>query len=125
MSDPILDTNFNDPNRPNDYSRSPFYDKEPLPNATATLVLGICSIVTCFCYGIPGIACGIIALLISKESVRMYKENPDRYRDWPNLNAGRICAIVGIVLGALYILFIIAYLGFIGYFIMNNPNGLN
>jgi M penetrans paralogue family 26 len=81
----------------------------PLPNATATLVLGICSIVTCFCYGIIGLACGIIALAISQKSVKMYKDDPTAYSGWQNLNAGRICAIIGIILSALYLIFLGVY----------------
>jgi M penetrans paralogue family 26 len=119
MSEPILDSNFQNPER----RQHSYLQKDPLPNATATLVLGICSIVTCFCYGIPGLACGIIALVISKKSVELYKEDPDRWSDWPNLNAGRICAIIGIILGALYLIFIIVYFAFIGTMIMNAPGG--
>jgi hypothetical protein len=37
-----------------------------LPNATATLVLGILSIVVCF-------ICGIIALVISNKDIALYK----------------------------------------------------
>ena len=36
-----------------------------LPNATAALVLGIISIVGALCYGIVGIICGIIGLVLA------------------------------------------------------------
>ena len=42
-------------------------DQQKLPNATAVLVLGILSIVTCCCYGIPGIVAGIIGLVLYKK----------------------------------------------------------
>jgi hypothetical protein len=64
-----------------------------LPNATATLVLGILSIVVCF-------ICGIIALVISNKDIALYKANPELYSaaSYNNIKAGRICSIIGIVL---------------------------
>ncbi len=64
-----------------------------LPNATATLVLGILSIVVCF-------ICGIIALVISNRDIALYRANPENYAatSYSNIRAGRICAIIGIVL---------------------------
>ena len=41
---------------------------QSVPNATAVLVLGIVSIVTCFCYGIIGLACAIIALVLEESA---------------------------------------------------------
>ena len=46
--------------------------QQPLPNATPVLVLGILSIVMCFCYGILGLILGIIALVLSASSKRLY-----------------------------------------------------
>ncbi len=39
-------------------------NQKNLPNSTAVLVLGILSIVGCIFYGIPGIICGIIAIVL-------------------------------------------------------------
>jgi len=80
-----------------------------LPNANATLVLGILSIATCWCYGFLGVIMGAIALIISSNSVKMYKANPGLYSDYGNLRAGRICAIIGLSISGLIVLsFIIA-----------------
>ena len=68
-----------------------------LPNATLTLILGIASIVCC------GPITGIIALIVSAESNRLLKENPDGYSDSGNHKAGRICAWIGIGLTVVYI----------------------
>ena len=87
---------------------------QKLPNATATLVLGILSIVTCWCYGILGIILGIVALVISKKAVQMYKESPESYSDYGNVKAGRITAIIGISLSALVIIYAIVMIAFIG-----------
>ncbi|MBS1563194.1 MAG: hypothetical protein JST39_02345, partial [Bacteroidetes bacterium] len=44
----------NQPNYQQQFSPNP---QMPLPNATPVLVLGIISIVGCFCYGIVGLIC--------------------------------------------------------------------
>ncbi len=78
-----------------------------LPNATATLVLGILSIVVCF-------ICGIIALVISSKDMALYKDNPGQYSlaSYNNIKAGRICAIIGLVLQVIGLIFYIAFIAF-------------
>ena len=77
----------------------PQSEKIPLPNATATLVLGILSIViNC---GPFGLILGIIGLVISREGKELYDKNPDGYTGYSNLNAGRILCIIGIILGGI------------------------
>lgn len=77
----------------------PHSERIPLPNATATLVLGILSIVIgC---GSVGLILGIIGLVISKEGKDLYEKNPDGYTGYSNLNAGRVLCIIGIILGSL------------------------
>ena len=80
-----------------------------LPNATATLVLGILSIVVCF-------ICGIVALVISNKDIALYKANPELYTtsSYNNIKAGRICAIIGI---ALQVLGLIIYIIMIAFFV--------
>lgn len=86
--------------------------RRQLPNATTVLVLGIISIPTSFCYGIIGIILGIIALVIAKKDLRLNRENPGVYDGIENLNAGRICAIVGLSIGSIFFLILIFYLIF-------------
>ena len=82
-----------------------------LPNANATLTLGIISIVGCFLYGIPGLICGLIALSLHGKDKRIYSSNPQRYEaSFKNAKAGFICAIIGTSLSALYFLFFIVIL---------------
>tara|TARA_Y100000589_G_scaffold102378_1_gene96494 strand:+ start:3963 stop:4301 length:339 start_codon:yes stop_codon:yes gene_type:complete len=82
---------------------------EITPYSTAVLVLGIISVPSCFCYGIIGITTGIIALVLSKKGIEIYQNNPSKYKksSYNNLKAGRICAIVGMSLSLVYILFVI------------------
>ncbi len=88
--------------------------QDPVRNGVATLVLGILSIVTCIFYGIPSIILGIIALAISHSSAAEYKSSPDLYdkSSYSQLNAGRICATIGVSLSVLFwiVIFIAYYL---------------
>jgi ABC-type nickel/cobalt efflux system permease component RcnA len=84
-----------------------------LPNSNTVLVLGILSIVMSFCYGVVGIVLGIIALVISKKDLELYRANPEEYDGYSNLNTGRICSIVGICLGGLVLIATIVYFVFI------------
>jgi len=90
--------------------------KEALPNATAVLVLGIISIVSCWCYGLIGIICGIIALVIGSKDMARYRLQPDKYipSSYKNLKAGRVCAIIGLSLSAIYFVLIIVVIAVIG-----------
>lgn len=83
--------------------------QQTLPNATAVLVLGILSIVTCWCVGIPGLTMGIIAIVLSGKSKVLYAENPGQYTEgsFKNMNAGRVCAIIGTVLSSVYLAYAI------------------
>lgn len=76
-------------------------EKRNLPNATAVLVLGICSIVTFCCYGIFGLIFGIIALVLAGKDMKLYRAEPELYANYQNLNAGKIMAIVGVVLSGI------------------------
>ena len=80
-------------------------DKRKLPNGTTVLILGIASIITCCCYGIVGLILGIIALVLAKKDLVLYQENPELYANYSNLKIGRILAIIGIVLSAIYVIF--------------------
>ena len=97
--------------------------KQEVPNATAVLVLGIISLVGCFCYVIPGLTCSIIALVLASTAKRTYLNNPDLYTigSYKNLNAGRICAIIGLCLAAVGVLLIIVYFIMMGTLISTMP----
>ncbi len=84
---------------------------QTLPNATAVLVLGIISIVGCLFYGVPGLICGIIALVLHKKNKEVYATNPAKYdASWKNAKAGYVCAIIGTSLSAIYFLiFVFAF----------------
>ena len=93
-----------------------------LPNATAVLILGILSIVSCCCYGIIGFIFSIIALILSKKDRQLYFANRGFYTEssFKNLNAGRVCAIVGLILSALCLLFFIIMIATFGWATLND-----
>ncbi len=93
------------------------FGQQPLPNATAVLVLGIISIPVCFCYflfGIPGLVLSIISLVLSGKAKKTYEENPTLYTltSYNNMKAGRICAIIGLCLNILCLIGMILYIVF-------------
>lgn len=90
--------------------------QQQLPNATAVLVLGILSIVMCFCYGLFGVALGIIALVLSGKAKTLYNENPEWYTisSYKNMNAGRVCALIGTILSSLVLVFWVVYFIIVG-----------
>ena len=90
--------------------------QQQLPNATAVLVLGILSIVMCFCYGLFGVALGIIALVLSGKAKALYNENPEMYtiNSYKNMSAGRVCALIGTILSSLVLVFWVVYFIIVG-----------
>jgi hypothetical protein len=106
----------------NNYSGNPV----SLPNSTLILVFGIISIVTCCCYGILGLIFGIIALVLANSAGKLYYAEPGSYTEssYKNVNAGKICAIIGIALSAFYLLFLFWAIFTIGIETLSNPEAL-
>lgn len=112
--------NINNPQQPNNINMNQgnnFMPQKNLPNAVAVLVLGICSIFPgCFCAGLVGIVCGIIALVLGKKDMALYNANPGDYSptSFNNLKAGRVCAIIGLSLSSLILIIYIIYFAILG-----------
>ena len=81
--------------------------------AIAALVLGICSFVGCMMYALPGIACGILAIVFGNQVRRGVESGEMHASSLGMANAGRTCGIVGLCLSLLGIVLIIAYFVFI------------
>jgi len=90
--------------------------QQSLPNSTGVLVLGILSIIFCFCYGFIGIILGIIGLVLGNKAMKLYQNSPKTFTEssFKNVKAGRICAIIGLSLSSIYIVIIIIYAALIG-----------
>lgn len=97
--------------------------QEELPNHTAILILGILSIVTCCCYGVVGMVLGGVALYLASSSNNLYLVNPEKYTagSLKNLKTGKLCAIIGMALSALYFLYVIIVFLFYGAALTSMP----
>jgi uncharacterized membrane protein len=97
-------------------------NQQNLPNATVALVLGIISIIGSVCYGIVGLICGIVGLILANKDRKMYQAAPELYAasSFGTSNAGRTCCIIGIILSSLLILVII--LVFVWFMFSNYSN---
>ena len=106
--------------------QQPYSPQLPLPNATAVLVLGIVSIVTCFCWGIIGLTCAIIALVLAKKDMALYNATPGAYTpgSYSNVKSGRVCAIIGLCLSALYVVYVLFLIITIGTAFLSNPQDI-
>lgn len=88
------------------------HTEQPLPNSTAVLVLGILSIVTCWCVGIVGLILGIIALVLASKASKIYIASPSNFTSssYGNMKAGKVCAIIGVCLSGIYAAYSIVYI---------------
>ncbi len=89
-------------------------ENQTLPNATLILVMGILSIIGCCCYGAPGLIFGIVAVVLATKATKIYKQAPENYTGYGNVQAGKIMGIIGIVFSILaiaYIIWVISYFG--------------
>ena len=100
--------------------------QQSLPNATPVLILGILSIVTCCCYGVIGLVLGIVALILSSKDRAVYAANISFYTEssYKNLNARRVCAIIGLILNIIYLLIIVAFVVMFGWAALSDQDEL-
>ncbi|MCC8146662.1 MAG: hypothetical protein LIO93_09570 [Bacteroidales bacterium] len=101
-----------------------YSNKEELPNATLILILGISSLVgCCFSYGVIGLVCAIIALVLSKNANDLYVSNPERFTEssYKNMQAGKTCAIISLILSIILLLFTMVLIFTLGWAVLANP----
>lgn len=67
--------------------------------AILSLVFGILSIILCCCYGIIGAIVGIVGIVMA---VLSKKDNMGRFSGMAI--AGLVCSVIGVVLGAIYLI---------------------
>ena len=83
--------------------------KKDLPNATVVLVLGILSLIFCWCYG-------IIAVVLAGGQRKLYLQSPDEYTEssFKNVNAGRVCGIISIcIAGVVVVVLLLVLMGIV------------
>tara|TARA_R110002073_G_scaffold139232_2_gene289333 strand:+ start:108275 stop:108607 length:333 start_codon:yes stop_codon:yes gene_type:complete len=96
-------------------------EKQKLPNSTLVLVMGILSIIGCCCYSIPGLIFGTIALVVGKKATNEYNEAPENFTGIENVKAGKVMALIGIVLSILYLIAIVGVISFFGWDTIQDP----
>lgn len=90
-------------------------EKQKLPNATISLILGILSFLACCCsVGIGGIILSGIALYLANKDRKKYLENPELYDNYKQVNTARTIAIVGLVLAAISLIYSLIQILFFG-----------
>ncbi len=117
MNPPNLDPPQSaDNNNVNNNLNQNFGGNQNVPNSVGVLVLGILSIVFCWCYGLLSIIMGIITLVLANQGEKAYQLNPSLYTvaSYKNLKAGKICGIIGLSLAAIFIIFLIVYFIVVG-----------
>ena len=85
--------------------------QKSVPNAMLIMICGIVSIV--FCCGLGTVA-GVIALIMSSKAKKLISQDPEGYSDAKNVKIGRTCAMIGLGLQLLAVLFYIIYIVFLG-----------
>ncbi|MHA4894428.1 CCC motif membrane protein [Pedobacter sp. PWIIR3] len=102
------------------------FGQQALPNSTPVLVLGILAILSCCCYGLPGLILGIIGLVLGNKDLKLFKQNPGLYTEssYKNSKAGRICAIIALILSALFVIIMIGLIAVLGWATIQNPEEL-
>ena len=96
-------------------------EKQKLPKATTSLILGIISIITCCCYGIIGWPLGIAALIIGNKAIKLNEEHPNDYEGVGNAKTGKILGIVGIILNVVFVAYLVWFISMIGWDALSNP----
>ena len=89
-----------------------------LPNSNTILVLGILSLVFCWwhIFSIAGIVLSIVTLSLARKELSLFYAQPNNFTlsSLNNVKAGRVCAIIGLIISIL--VFVAALLMIIGFF---------
>ncbi|HUU22140.1 MAG TPA: DUF4190 domain-containing protein [Phycisphaerae bacterium] len=72
--------------------------------ATASLVLGIISIPGSFCYALPGLICGILAIIFGVLARKAVARGTAGGSSLSLAKAGLICGVIGIILAVLFVI---------------------
>lgn len=79
--------------------------------AVASMILGIVSVIGCMAYGVLSIICGPLAIWFSIKAKRAIREDRAARSSGGMATAGLVCGIVGTVIGGLYFLVMVVFVG--------------
>lgn len=96
--------------------------------AIASMVLGICALVVgCMSYGLLGLPCGILAVIFAKHARVAVQAGSAPVTSLGMATAGRVCGWIGIVVSSLilllFVLYIFAIIGLVGFGIAGGGAG--
>lgn len=90
---------------------NPSQGQVDLPNSTASMVLGIISLVCCVillcCYGfMPGLITSVIGLALGVSALKTYNSDPSLYteKSYKNAKAGKLMSLISLIICAVLIL---------------------
>ncbi len=106
---PVVDDSQAKPQFQFPQNQSPNGQPQTSGKAIASMVLGICSIVTCMMYGIPGIICGVLAIIFAKQARAAIVNGTAPQTSAGMAKAGSVCGWVGLSLSIVMLLFMIVY----------------
>ncbi len=78
-------------------------EQQKLPNVTIAIVLAIVSYICCCFGGLPGAIMAGIAFILVRNDEKKYKASPESYSNYSQLKTAKILAIIGLVIGLLYL----------------------
>lgn len=102
----------------------PVYVYVPRPNdnmAIAAMVLGILAMFGTFCYGVPALILGPVAIYLGLSARRRIRESGGVLGGEGFAMAGWIVGLVATILGAVYLLFMVAFFGFFFWVTLTHP----
>jgi hypothetical protein len=103
--------------------QQPYPGQEQLPNSVLILVFGIIGIVfSCLSImAILALILNIVNLTLASKARKLAAAEPQRYAQSSisQVNAGRICSIIGICITSLFIVLFILYIAFVGALVTN------
>lgn len=77
-----------------------------MPNALASMIIGISSLVLSFFF--VGLVLGIVGLILSNKAQSAFNQNPNMYTGEGMIAAGRVTSVLGIIFGAVSLVSAIA-----------------
>lgn len=102
----------------------PAYVYVPRPNdgmATASMVVGILSLIGISCYGVPSLILGPIAIALGLSARSRINNSGGTLGGSGFATAGWITGLVGTILGAMFLLLFVGFFGFAMWMAITHP----